>query len=132
VSSEDDGYVHRPGAARNDDESADGTHADDSAGVEGAHVEGHATAASDEVDDAGRGGAESAGSVAGAHPSDVDRDVGARGWVLIGVLGFCLIGAPSLILWRPPVLPYWVAFLALPMLPAVLLGIVGVWATTRP
>jgi len=30
------------------------------------------------------------------------------------------------------VLPYWVAFLALPMLPAVLLGIVGVWATTRP
>ncbi|WP_205254335.1 hypothetical protein [Halorubellus sp. JP-L1] len=113
MSADDDGYVHRPGAARDTD--ADG---DDATGP----ADDPGTGTTDSVDD----------DVQGAHPDAVDRGFDGRGWVLIGVLAFSLLGAPLLILWRPPVLPYWVALLALPMLPAILLGAVGVWATTRP
>ncbi|MFC6953866.1 hypothetical protein [Halorubellus litoreus] len=97
MSADDDGYTHRPGAARESDD--DGDRGED---------------------------------LQGAHPEAADRSVGSRGWVLLGVLAFSLIGAPLLILFRPPSLPYWAALLALPMLPAILLGAVGVWATTRP
>lgn len=113
MSADDDGYTHRPGAARDadDDRSAGGERsvADDDAGGDGTH-----------------------GDLQGAHPDRADRSVGRRGWVLLGVLAFSLLGAPLLILWRPPGVPYWAALLALPMLPAILLGAVGVWATTRP
>jgi len=111
VSADDDGYVHRPGAARETD------------------AEGSADAAEDATAGATPAGD---GDAQGAHPDAVERDVDGRGWVLIGVLAFSLLGAPLLILWNPPGLPYWVALLALPMLPAILLGAIGVWATTRP
>jgi hypothetical protein len=102
----DSEYVHRPGAARDhgeaDRDGGDGESADGSSGH-------------------------------GASPAAGERTLPARrGWVLIGVLAFCLLVVPLVILWRPPGLPYWVALLALPMLPAFLLGAVGVWATTRP
>ncbi|WP_323675461.1 hypothetical protein [Halorubellus sp. PRR65] len=106
MSTDDDGYTHRPGAARGTDDR----------GGEGG-------------DD---GDGERERDLQGAHPERADRSVGARGWVLLGVLAFSLVGAPLLILFRPPALPYWAALLALPMLPAILLGAVGVWATTRP
>jgi hypothetical protein len=109
VSADDDGYVHRPGAARKSgDESTDG--------------ETTVTEAADASGDDRQG----------VHPARADRDLGGRGWILVGVLAFSLLGAPLIILFRPPNLPYWVALLALPMLPAILLGAVGVWATTRP
>ncbi|WP_227133486.1 hypothetical protein [Halorubellus salinus] len=110
MSADDDGYTHRPGAARETDD--DGDRAGDAS-------------------DGGRA-AGTDGDLQGAHPETADRSVGSRGWVLLGVLAFSLIGAPLLILFRPPSLPYWAALLALPMLPAILLGAVGVWATTRP
>jgi hypothetical protein len=105
VSSEDDGgYVHDPGAF---DESGE------------------------RVDDDGDGEG-SLESVERAPPTDGDREFDWRGWVLIGVLVVALFVAPGLIIWNPPGLPYRAALLALPMVPALLLGLVAVWATTRP
>lgn len=112
MSTDDDGYTHRPGAAREPDDGGDGSDGDG--------------------DSTGGRGASGDGDLQGAHPESAARSVGGRGWVLLAVLAFSLLGAPLLILWRPPGLPYWAALLALPMLPAVLLGAVGVWATTRP
>lgn len=121
MSADDDGYVHRPGAARDDaDEPADA----DATSASGSHED----VASRDADAGGSSDAD----VQGMHPNRADRSVDGRGWLLVAVLAFSLLGAPLLILWRPPGLPYWVALLALPMLPAVLLGAVGVWATTRP
>ncbi|WP_435333762.1 hypothetical protein [Haloarchaeobius sp. TZWWS8] len=68
----------------------------------------------------------------GVHPASVERDFGWRGWVVVGVLIFCLLVVPIIVLVQPPFLPYWVALLAFPMLPALVLGAVAVWATTRP
>jgi hypothetical protein len=35
---------------------------------------------------------------------------------------------PGLIYWRPPQLPFLVAFLVLPLVPAFVLGLVAVWS----
>lgn len=56
------------------------------------------------------------------------KEFGRRGWVLVGVLVIALLIVPGLIVAAPPALPFEIAFLALPMLPAVLLGIVAVWS----
>ncbi len=79
-----------------------------------------------------REASEASEGVARAPPTDADREFGWRGWTLVGVLVFAFFVAPALIIWQPPGLPYRVALLALPMLPALALGIVAVWATTRP
>jgi hypothetical protein len=105
VNADDDGYTHQPGTVRDTDDDRDTDRG-----------------ARDDED----------GDLQGAHPDSAERSVGRRGWVLLAVLAFSLLGAPLLILWRPPGIPYWAALLALPMLPAILLGAVGVWATTRP
>lgn len=120
MSADDDGYTHRPGAARDTDDDGD-------AGGDGRSDGAAETRAADRDASAADGE-----DLQGRHPDRAERSVGRRGWVLLGVLAFSLLGAPLLILWRPPGIPYWAALLALPMLPAVLLGAVGVWATTRP
>ncbi|WP_256296789.1 hypothetical protein [Haloarchaeobius salinus] len=68
----------------------------------------------------------------GVHPEAVDREWDWRGWVVVAVVLFSFLVVPVVILYRPPSLPYWVALLAFPMLPALLLGLVAVWGTTRP
>ncbi|MFD1647460.1 hypothetical protein [Haloarchaeobius litoreus] len=68
----------------------------------------------------------------GTHPEAVDREWNWRGWVVVAVVAFSFLVMPVVILYRPPSLPYWVALLAFPMLPALLLGLVAVWGTTRP
>ena len=66
-------------------------------------------------------------------PSASDREFGWRGWVLVGIVFVSFVIVPLLILRYPPVsFSYRVAFLILPLAPAVLLGIAAVWATTRP
>ena len=54
-----------------------------------------------------------------------------RGWTLVGVVVLCFLVIPALILWRPPALPFRVAFLLLPLIPAFLLGATAVWAAVR-
>ncbi|WP_435346223.1 hypothetical protein [Haloarchaeobius sp. HRN-SO-5] len=66
------------------------------------------------------------------HPDAADREFDWRGWVVVAVVAFSFLVVPVVIVYRPPALPYWVALLAFPMLPALLLGIVAVWGTTRP
>ena len=66
------------------------------------------------------------------HPAEVDREFDWRGWVLIGVMLLALVVAPLITYFRPPVLPYWVSLIVMPLVPALLLGAAAVWATTRP
>lgn len=48
-------------------------------------------------------------------------------WVLIAVVVLALVVVPVIIYVRPPKLPFRVAFLLLPLAPAVLLGVTAVW-----
>jgi hypothetical protein len=66
------------------------------------------------------------------HPESVDREFDWRGWVVVVVVAVSFLVVPVVIVYRPPSLPYWTALLALPMLPALLLGAAAVWGTTRP
>ena len=67
-----------------------------------------------------------------AHPADADREFDWRGWTLVGVIFFAFVIAPIVTYLRPPQLPYFPALIAFPLLPALGLGVVAVWATTRP
>lgn len=114
---------HDGGRANHDGERANG---------EGGDGEGYVHRPGQGATGGGNTGAGDA-SMHGASPGATDRELSARrGWVVVAALAFSLLVAPLLILWRPPGIPYWAALLALPMLPAILLGAVGVWATTRP
>ncbi|RDI72547.1 hypothetical protein [Halopelagius longus] len=60
---------------------------------------------------------------------------GRTGWGLVVVLVFCTLVVPGLIYLRPTFLgsfgvPYIVALLVLPLLPAVVLGLTAVWSMT--
>lgn len=68
-------------------------------------------------------------------PGRSDRTVperetfGVRGWVLVGVLLLSFLVVPAVILFVPPAaLPFQVAFLILPLVPALLLGAIAVWS----
>jgi len=56
---------------------------------------------------------------------------GWRGWVLLAVVAFSFVVVPVVVIWRPPLLPRWVALVALPMVPGILLGATAVWAALR-
>ncbi|QLD84248.1 hypothetical protein HWV23_00510 [Natronomonas halophila] len=71
------------------------------------------------------------------HPNDVDREFDWRGWALVGAVFVAFLLIPGIIYaypYAPSVfgLTFWDTYLALPMIPAVVLGILAVWATTRP
>jgi hypothetical protein len=66
------------------------------------------------------------------HPTSADREFDWRGWTLVGVVVFAFVVAPLVVYVRPPQLPWWVALVVFPLLPAILLGATAVWATTRP
>jgi hypothetical protein len=64
------------------------------------------------------------------RPPPTER-FGPYGWVLLAALGLALIVAPVVIFVRPPGIPFEMAFLILPLLPAGLLAIVAVWSAVR-
>ncbi len=66
------------------------------------------------------------------HPEAVDRRFDWRGWVLVAAIVVAFVVAPVSILLWPPGYNYFVALLILPLVPALLLAVVAVWATTRP
>lgn len=66
------------------------------------------------------------------HPAGTDRTFDWRGVVLLGVMVLALVVAPVVVYLRPPALSWEVTLVVLPLLPALLLGAVAVWATTRP
>lgn len=62
-----------------------------------------------------------------------EREFDWRGWTLVGMVVVAFVVAPAIVLFHPPdLVPFFVAYLVVPLLPAVLLGIVAVWATARP
>lgn len=74
------------------------------------------------------------GTDAGTTPetdSAEDGEFDWRGWTLVGVIVVSFLVVPSAILFRPPGLPWEVALLVLPLLPAFLLGGTAVWAAVR-
>jgi hypothetical protein len=72
-----------------------------------------------------------------APPSD--SPFGWRGWLLVGVIIFCLIVVPAAILYLPQAqgvvaslgLTLRDAYLVLPLVPAFLLGAVAVWVAVK-
>lgn len=71
------------------------------------------------------------------HPDEVDREFDWRGWLLVGAVFVAFLVVPGLIYLYPRApsnlgLSFWDAYLVLPMIPALILGILAVWATTRP
>ncbi len=71
------------------------------------------------------------------HPDAVDREFDWRGWALVGAIFVSFLVIPGLIYLYPRVpsnlgLSFWDAYLVLPMIPAIILGLLAVWATTRP
>jgi len=77
-------------------------------------------------------GAASGGAADPPHPADADREFDWRGWLLVGVIFFSFVVAPIVPYLRPPQLPYIPTLIVFPLLPALFLGVVAVWATTRP
>lgn len=60
---------------------------------------------------------------------------GSRGWALVGVVVLSVLVVPGVVYLFPALpadagLPFLVAMLAFPMLPAVLLGLTAVWSMT--
>ncbi len=73
----------------------------------------------------------------GVHPDAVDREFDWRGWALVAAIFVSFLVVPGLIYLYPRVpsnfgLSFWDAYLVLPMIPAIVLGLLAVWATTRP
>lgn len=66
------------------------------------------------------------------HPDAAEREFDWRGWTLVATLLLAFVIAPLTVYVRPPALPYWVALIVMPLIPALVLGAVAVWATTRP
>ena len=71
------------------------------------------------------------------HPDSVERSFDWRGWALVGAIFVAFLLVPGLIYLYPRVpsdigLTFWDTYLVLTMIPAVILGLLAVWATTRP
>jgi hypothetical protein len=110
--SDDDGYVHDPAAFGEDEEAAD----------EG-------------------GGPSAAGDTApGDIPRGDAREFDWRGWTLVVAILFAFVVIPATLYFLPRAQGFVAslglslrdAFLVLPLLPAIVLGALAVWATTRP
>jgi hypothetical protein len=104
TSSDDGGYVHDPGAFDEEGERREESEADGDG---------------EWVDDP-------------IHPDAADREFDWRGWTLVGVIIFAFVISPGIILLWPPATDYLFALIVLPLVPAVLLAVTAVWATTRP
>jgi hypothetical protein len=66
-------------------------------------------------------------------PSPTDQEFGRQGWLLVVSVFLVFIVIPAVIYLNAAdviALPFRFAFLALPMIPAVVLGLLAVWVTT--
>ncbi|MFB6207657.1 MAG: hypothetical protein ABEJ05_14140 [Haloglomus sp.] len=120
--SDDEGYVHDP-AAFGEDNPDDGT-----------------DAPSDPGDVHGGGRDARSEATHGGQPRGADREFDWRGWVLVVAILFAFVVIPVALYFLPRVqglvaslgFSLRQAFLVLPLLPALVLGALAVWATTRP
>jgi hypothetical protein len=71
------------------------------------------------------------------HPDELDRSFDWRGWALVAAVLVAFLVVPGFIYLYPRMpssigLTFWDTYLVLPMIPAIVLGLLAVWATTRP
>lgn len=118
-SSTDGGYVHDPSQF---DEDGKRRATDDS--VDGSTESGGTDEGADRSDDWIR---------RPVNPIDADRTFDRRGWLLVGVVVVAFVLAPLAILLYPPGgESYLFTLIVVPFVPATLLAVTAVWATTRP
>lgn len=120
----DDGYVHRPGQARDEETESPPSHS--TPGGEAGRTSG-----SGDVGDVS--GTADGPTVPNAGGSD---GLGRVGWALVSVVAVAFLVIPGAIYLFPAApgragVPFLVAMLALPFLPALLLGGVAVWTAVR-
>ncbi len=115
--SDSGGYVHVPGTVDGSD-ALGGSDANEKRGERSGECGGRNGADESERHD--------------RHPEGTDREFDWRGWILVGAIVVAFVIAPVTIVLWPPDVGFRFAYLVLPMLPALLLAIVAVWATTRP
>lgn len=120
----DDGYVHRPGQARDDETESSPSASGDEASV---------TADPDDAVDTSAADDDDGPTVPNAGESD---GLGLVGWALVSVVAVAFLVIPGAIYVFPAApgragVPFLVAMLALPFLPALLLGGVAVWTAVR-
>lgn len=73
-------------------------------------------------------------------PAARDRQFGWRGWMLVGTMIVAFVVVPALLYFLPRAggvagslgLSLRDAYLVLPLVPALVLAVLAVWATTRP
>ncbi|WP_254820990.1 hypothetical protein [Haloglomus halophilum] len=112
--SDDDGYVHDPAAFGEDEAEAEA--------------------------EKGGGPRAAGGTAPGDIPRGDAREFDWRGWVLVVAILFAFVVIPVALYFLPRAQGFVAslglslrdAFLVLPLLPAIVLGALAVWATTRP
>ncbi|MFB6137378.1 MAG: hypothetical protein ABEJ42_03420 [Halobacteriaceae archaeon] len=73
-----------------------------------------------------------AGGATPDGPATTGPLAGRAGWLFVGLLVGCLVGFPTAILiWPPTFVPYTDAYLALSLVPGLLLGAAGAWTAVR-
>ena len=68
-------------------------------------------------------------------PDEPEGEFGSKGWILVGALTLSVLVIPGIIYLYPAApaeagFSFFAAMLVLPMIPAVLLGLVAVWSMT--
>ena len=66
----------------------------------------------------------------GGPTRPADREFGRQGWLLVAAIVVAFGAVPLTIALRPPDLPFVVAYLVLPLVPAGLLALLAVYVTT--
>ena len=56
-------------------------------------------------------------------------EFGRRGWILLAGMLVAFVIVPAIIYLRPPGVSFQFAYLVLPLVPAVVLALIAVWAT---
>lgn len=64
--------------------------------------------------------------------AESEREFGRDGWLLLAGVALALVVVPLVIYLNPPGVPFVVAYLILPLAPAVLLALLAVYVTTTP
>ena len=65
---------------------------------------------------------------AGKGPTSEAGGFGRRGWLLLVGVVVAFVVVPIVIYLRPPSLPFFAAYLVLPLVPAVVLALLALWA----
>ena len=83
--------------------------------------------------DTGSSGVDTAGGSTEPIDSGADDGFGRQGWVLVAGIVACFLFVPGLIYLQPATpaaagLPFFATFLVLPLVPAIILGLLAVWS----